>query len=65
MPEIVTLSTASWSATEHEGASGWQGTKEGRLPGRRKVLKAKLVGKAEEPVMLNRTLGAELPFRPR
>lgn len=65
LPESVMLSTVSWSAAEHEGASGWQGCREGRLPGRRYVLKANCVGKADAPVILNISLGAALPLRPR
>jgi hypothetical protein len=65
LPRRVTLPTASSSASEQEGASGWQGDGEGRLPGRTNVLKENSVGKAEEPFTLNHSLGAELFCRPR
>jgi hypothetical protein len=65
LPERVILDTASCSASEQEGANGWQGDGEGRLPGRTNVLNANSVGKAEEPVTLNHSLGAELFCRPR
>lgn len=65
LPRRVTLPAASSSASEQEGANGWQGDGEGRLPGRTNVLNANSVGKADEPVTLNHSLGAELFCRPR